>query len=276
MQNIKYHFKSSSKKWKTYYLCYMSMSPSRSLILSLLLLLFSCKSKETVYQVKTSQYSFYADSIKSPSAPTLDFLEPFRDSLNKNMNFGLVYSAQALTKELPEGNLGNYCADASLRQALKKCVALKLDAPDFCFLNHGGLRASLPKGIITIGNIFELMPFENELVYLKVSSSTVDSILNWIAVKGGAPISGIKFQLNKKKAEQIIIQNQPYQKEKEYNIITSDYLANGGDGLFFLKQELPISLGIKVRDAFIIDLQQMGNRYDTLAVQKDGRLIKIQ
>lgn len=192
------------------------------------------------------------------------------------MNFGLVYSAQTLTKELPEGNLGNYCADASLRQALEKCADLKLDAPDFCFLNHGGLRASLPKGIITIGNIFELMPFENELVYLKVRGSTVDSILNWIAIKGGAPISGIKFQLNKKKAEQIMIRNQPYQKEKGYNIITSDYLANGGDGLSFLKLELPIPLGIKVRDAFIIDLQQMGNRNDTLTVQKDGRLIKIQ
>lgn len=192
------------------------------------------------------------------------------------MNLGLVYSAQALTKELPESNLGNYCADAVLRQARAKCAVMKLDTPDFCFLNQGGLRASLPKGIITIGNIFELMPFENELVYLKVNSSVVDSIVNWIAGKGGAPVSGIKFQLNNKKVEQLIIQNQPYQKERNYKIITSDYLANGGDGLYFLKQELPIPLGLKVRDAFIIDLQQMGNRNDTLVVQKDGRLIKVQ
>ncbi|MBK7965988.1 MAG: 5'-nucleotidase C-terminal domain-containing protein [Bacteroidetes bacterium] len=192
------------------------------------------------------------------------------------MNSVLVYSAQSLTKELPEGNLGNYCADASLRQAFVKCTEMKLNAPDFCFLNHGGLRASLPKGKITIGNIFELMPFENELVYMEVSSSTVDSILNWIAIKGGAPISGIKFQLNNKKVEQIKIQNQPIEKEKKYKIITSDYLAHGGDGLFFLKQESPIALGIKVRDAFINDLQQMGSRNDTLTIHKDGRLIKIQ
>lgn len=220
----------------------MSMSPTLSFLLSLLLLLFSCKSKETVYQVKTSQYSFHSDSTTSRPNASLTFLEPFRDSLKKNMNFALVYSTQTLTKELPEGNLGNYCADASLRQALERCAVLKLESPDFCFLNHGGLRASLPEGIITIGNIFELMPFENELVYLKVSSSTVDSILNWIAIKGGAPISGIKFQLNSKKAEKIKIQNQAFQNEKEYKIITSDYLANGGDGLFFLKQETPIHL----------------------------------
>ena len=176
------------------------------------------------------------------------------------MNFPLVYATQALTKELPEGNLGNYCADASLRQAIIKCNQLNLEQPDFCFLNHGGLRSSLPQGIITVGNVFELMPFENELVYLKVSSATVDSILNWIAIKGGAPI----------------IQNQVKKNEIQYKIITSDYLANGGDGLYFLKQEKPISLGIKVRDAFIQDLQNIGSRKDSLSVQKDGRLIKIQ
>jgi 2',3'-cyclic-nucleotide 2'-phosphodiesterase (5'-nucleotidase family) len=254
----------------------MPMSPTNSFLLTILILLASCKSKETVYQVKTFQYAFHADSTILASHSTLTFLEPFRDSLNKNMNFGLVYSAQPLTKELPEGNLGNYCADASLRQAIAKCVKMKLDAPDFCFLNHGGLRASLPKGKITIGNIYELMPFENELVYMKVSSSTVDSILNWIASKGGAPISGIKFQLNNKKAEQVKIQDQLFQRESEYKIITSDYLANGGDGLFFLKKETSIPLGTKVRDAFINDLKEMGSRNDTLNVQKDGRLIKIQ
>ncbi len=192
------------------------------------------------------------------------------------MSFPLVYATHPLTKELPEGNLGNYCADASLRQAIIKCNQLNLEQPDFCFLNHGGLRASLPQGTITIGNVFELMPFENELVYLKVSSATVDSILSWIAIKGGAPISGIKFQINNKKAEEVNIQNQSKKSELHYKIITSDYLANGGDGLYFLKQEKPISLGIKVRDAFIQDLQNIGSRKDSLSVQKDGRLIKIQ
>lgn len=245
-------------------------------IFGILILFISCKSQETKYQTKTSQYTFKGDSTQKNVSPTLAFIEPFRDSLNKNMNFPLVYATQALTKELPEGNLGNYCADASLRQAIIKCNQLNLELPDFCFLNHGGLRASLPQGTITIGNVFELMPFENELVYLKVSSATVDSILNWIAIKGGAPIAGIKFQINNKKAEQVNIQHQLKKNEVFYKIITSDYLANGGDGLYFLKQEKPISLGIKVRDAFIQDLQNIGSRKDSLAVQKDGRLIKIQ
>lgn len=245
-------------------------------IFGTLVLFISCKSQETKYQTNTSQYILKGDIIHKNASHALAFIEPYRDSLNKNMNFPLVYATQALTKELPEGNLGNYCADASFRQAIIKCNQLNLEMPDFCFLNHGGLRASLPQGIITVGNVFELMPFENELVYLKVSSATVDSILNWIAIKGGAPIAGIKFQINNKKAEQVIIQNQLKKNEFQYKIITSDYLANGGDGLYFLKQEKPISLGIKVRDAFIQDLQNIGSRKDSLAVQKDGRLIKIQ
>jgi 2',3'-cyclic-nucleotide 2'-phosphodiesterase (5'-nucleotidase family) len=276
MRNNNYHFKSTPKKPKSYYLCYMSVSPMRLLLIYCLVLLVSCKPKESVYQLKTTQYTFRTDSSQAPVNSTLSFLDPFRDSLNKNMNFPLVYSAQALTKELPEGNLGNYCADACLRQAMVKCAAMKLEAPDFCFLNHGGLRASLPQGIITTGNIYELMPFENELVYLRISSSTLDSILNWIVIKGGAPVSGIKFQIINKKAEQIKIQNQLISGKGEYKIITSDYLANGGDGLFFLKKESPTALGIKVRNALIQDLKLMGSRNDTLTVQKDGRLVKIE
>jgi 2',3'-cyclic-nucleotide 2'-phosphodiesterase (5'-nucleotidase family) len=254
----------------------MQKTHLRTLLFGILAILFSCKTQESTYQVKTSQYTFKSDSIPKNVSSTLAFIEPYRDRLKRSMNFPLVYATQALTKELPEGNLGNYCADASLRQAIIKCNQLNLEQPDFCFLNHGGLRSSLPQGIITVGNVFELMPFENELVYLKVSSATVDSILNWIAIKGGAPIAGIKFQINNKKAEQVIIQNQVKKNEIQYKIITSDYLANGGDGLYFLKQEKPISLGIKVRDAFIQDLQNIGSRKDSLSVQKDGRLIKIQ
>ena len=276
MRINKYPFKSYLKKEKSYYLCLMQKSHFSTFIFSILILLFSCKSQETQYQTKSTQYILKKDSVKINVSSTLSFIEPFRDSLNKNMNLPLVYATPALTKELPEGNLGNYCADACLRQAIIKCNLLNLELPDFCFLNHGGLRASLPQGIITIGNVFELMPFENELVYLNVSSATVDSILNWISIKGGAPIAGIKFQINNKKAEQVTIQNQPKKNELRFKIITSDYLANGGDGLYFLKQEKAISLGIKVRDAFIQDLQNIGNRKDSLSVQKDGRLIKIQ
>ncbi|MBK9638856.1 MAG: 5'-nucleotidase C-terminal domain-containing protein [Bacteroidetes bacterium] len=254
----------------------MQKTHFRTLIFGILVILFSCKTQESTYQVKTSQYTFKGDSIQKNVSSTLSFIEPYRDSLKRSMNFPLVYATQALTKELPEGNLGNYCADASLRQATIKCKQLNLEQPDFCFLNHGGLRASLPQGAITVGNVFELMPFENELVYLTVSSATVDSILTWIAVKGGAPIAGIKFHINNKRAEQVTIQNQLIKNESHYKIITSDYLANGGDGLYFLKLEKAISLGIKVRDAFIQDLQNIGSRKDSLSVQKDGRLIKIQ
>ena len=36
--------------------------------------------------------------------------------------------------------------------------------PDASYVNYGGLRASLPQGKITVERIFELMPFENEIV----------------------------------------------------------------------------------------------------------------
>lgn len=245
--------------------------------LSLLSLLWiaSCKHPEMVYHTKMTQYTFNKDSLAGNFQPALTFIQPFKDSLNKNMNFPLVYSQQVLSKELPEGKLGNYCADAILRQAIVKCKEMNLATPDFCFLNHGGLRAPLPQGIITIGNVYELMPFENELVYITVQSNIKDSILQWIAMKGGAPISGIRCKISGDAAKDVLILNDSNLTREKYNIITSDYLANGGDGLFILKTENKISLGIKVRDAFINDLKIIGDKKDSLFVQKDGRLTKI-
>jgi len=253
----------------------------RGKIARLLLLLltlgfgFQCKTKTPVYKTQTTQYRVQQDTSTFSNVNSLSFIELYKDSLNKSMNTVLVFSKQALTKELPEGNLGNYCADACLRQAETICKKMNLEKPDFCFLNHGGLRASLPKGNITIGNVFELMPFENELVYMKVSRSILDSILNYTAIKGGAPVSGIKFQLKNNGVAAVIIRDRTIDTTKEFLIITSDYIANGGDGYSFLKTEKTISLGIKVRDALMNDLKNIGDNKDSLFAEKDGRIIKI-
>ena len=47
---------------------------------------------------------------------------------------------------------------------------------DFCLLNNGGLRTSLPQGNITRRKIFELMPFENELVVVTISKEKMTDL----------------------------------------------------------------------------------------------------
>ena len=54
-------------------------------------------------------------------------------------------------------------------------------------------------------------------------------------------------------------------------MLTSDYLANGGDNMSFLKDKKQIKVGIKLRDAII----DYCSNTDTIDVQLDNRIIVL-
>lgn len=248
----------------------------RLYLLPCFILIHGCSKKPLTYTTETKQYIFAESKDNAADTTGLSFILPYHDSLQQAMDVVLAVSEQAMIKELPEGLLGNYCADACLRQAKLKCTEMNLPYPDFLILNHGGLRASLPKGNITIGNIYEIMPFENELVTFTLKGTDTESLIQYLAAKGGAPVSGLRFQIQDGKAVNIYIQNAGLEMKSNYTIATSDYLANGGDGFDILKKrDTSNQLSLKVRDALIADVRSFGLKNDTLKVEKDGRISRI-
>ena len=121
------------------------------------------------------------------------------------------------------------------------------------------------------------MPFENELVVLKINGSLVKKIFNFIASKNGAPVSGTRFSIQNKEAVNISINNQAFDSTHQYKVATSDYLANGGDQLFFLANvKERESINLKVRDAIIGFLEQKTKREEHLVVKQDYRISYVQ
>ncbi|MBT8196480.1 MAG: 5'-nucleotidase C-terminal domain-containing protein [Bacteroidia bacterium] len=144
---------------------------------------------------------------------------------------------------------------------------------DFCLLNNGGLRASLPHGDITRGKIFELMPFENEMIVLELNGETTLELVDFIAEKGGMPVSGIRFEIENQKPTNITINGKAFDKNKTYKVVTSDYLAHGGDKLAMLKKRLNDKLtGVKIRDAIIEYFVEQNNKGVTITSSLDGRI----
>jgi 2',3'-cyclic-nucleotide 2'-phosphodiesterase (5'-nucleotidase family) len=234
----------------------------------------SCQPKYIATSQESKQYIFSPQKDSAQDLNMLQLTQPYRDSLARSMNRIIANVTTPLTKELPEGNLGNFCADGCMRVATLKCIEKKLSLPDFLFLNHGGLRASIPAGEITVGNIYEVMPFENELVMMRLTKNQVDTLLNFIAKKGGAPVSGIRFKIENEQATQVVFSRSNDINQSSYTVITSDYLANGGDGFEFLKAVQKTNLDIKVRDALIQDFSEFGKRNEPLNIMKDGRIYK--
>ncbi|MFT6027438.1 MAG: hypothetical protein ACI8P5_001701, partial [Bacteroidia bacterium] len=65
--------------------------------------------------------------------------------------------------------------------------------------------------------------------------------------------------------------------EEYLYVVTSDYLAEGGDNMNFFKDPLErIRTGIKIRDAIIDDFRVAGLSGKTLSVKLDGRISVIK
>ncbi|MFM9007065.1 MAG: 5'-nucleotidase, partial [Bacteroidota bacterium] len=172
------------------------------------------------------------DSLSSSNDTLLiRMLQPFRDSLTIRMGIVIGQSSQAMTKALPEGLLGNYCAEACMRQVADWCRQNRISKPDFCILNHGGLRASLPFGDITLGNVYELMPFDNELVLIIITQDDLKALSQHTAGKGGAPVRGIRMRIHQNMADSSEIVSNQTAGIETYTRLTSDDLATGGDGV---------------------------------------------
>ena len=62
-------------------------------------------------------------------------------------------------------------------------------------VNMGSLRAPVLKGDITVGTIFQLMPFENELVILYLRGSEIIKLFNIFALEGGQGVGGCSFEI---------------------------------------------------------------------------------
>ena len=151
---------------------------------------------------------------------------------------------KAYNKESP---LGNLFADLMMAAHPEADMALT---------NGGGLRSDLPAGALTFGQLFEAMPFDNRFAVVQLQGKHVRKLLTTNLGRGGAIHSwaGVTavavckdFQLK----VDITVKNKPLDDAKTYKLVTSDFLASGGDGLIG-RLKLPAG-AIELTDSIIRD-----------------------
>ncbi|OYU97067.1 MAG: hypothetical protein CFE21_01910 [Bacteroidetes bacterium B1(2017)] len=240
-------------------------------IVLILLVLGSCHVPNQVSKSQNQNIRIKGDSLGLEDPKSKAMIAPYKAKLDSLMNIRIMVASADLKKEQPEGSLGNMVCDVLMRYAKVKGVT-----PDFCILNNGGLRIPvLYKGDIFIRTVYELMPFDNQLVLLKVKGSKVAELLDVMALNNGAPVSGLRMIIENERATAIEINGKQFDINKDYFILTSDYLANGGDKAEALKNPIEkIDLHALIRDALIEQMREMYFNGETLQAIKDGRITK--
>jgi 2',3'-cyclic-nucleotide 2'-phosphodiesterase (5'-nucleotidase family) len=219
------------------------------------ILIWSCNSykllpkEEVVYQKIT---------LSATSSNMIDtFLDKYKYSIDSIMKVKIGTTSVPLTKSQPESTMGNFVADAQLLYAKQKDPQVVASV-----INYGGLRIPyLAKGDITVGNIYEIMPFDNVLSIIEVPGKVVKEMCQLIIDKKGWPIAGIEIvaDLNTKKVKTITINGTPINDQLIYKIAISDYLANGGDDCEFFLKCKRLNYNVFIRDMLIEYLVETKN-----------------
>ena len=171
------------------------------------------------------------------------FISPYKDSMDRAMNLILAESSVSMEVGRPSSLLGNWASDALF---VNQTRTVKLSEPIFCLLNTGGIRSSIGKGPVTLGDIFRIMPFENSVVWLRLPISSLVKIQYYLQQSGGEPISNASMNQGKLTVNGVT-ENTTY-----FWVITTDYLANGGDRMGFFQDAVERSdKKTLLRDVFI-------------------------
>jgi len=242
-----------------------------SLYCSLFILIFtSCQTVK--WQVVDSKS--VAIPINNSTENTADvnmkkFIQPFKEQLEKEMNVVIGYTDKDMKVRAPESLMSNFSADVYLNVAQDKIQ----EHVDFSIVNIKGLRAPIPAGNITVSQIFELMPFENELVLLWIKGEELINLFDFFASIGGEGVAGMKMGIQNGKAVDVLIGGKPLVKDKVYIVATNDYLSEGNDGMIQLKNSIKrLNTGVKVRDMLIDYIQNETKQGKSISSELDGRI----
>jgi 2',3'-cyclic-nucleotide 2'-phosphodiesterase (5'-nucleotidase family) len=219
-----------------------------------ILFLGSCSHhKYFVSKIESNQYQI-VDTINKNSMVE-EFIKPYRNQVNAELEKVLTYATETIDKNGEwQTPIGNLLSDITIQKSNIIFKKRENKEIDFCLLNNGGIRSIIPKGNVSTKVAYEIMPFENTAVVISLKGEFLIDIANYIiSNKKPHPISGFTFTISKENQPiDILIQGKPLDINQTYYVVTSDYLANGGDNMDFFKKGITkYDVDYKIRNILI-------------------------
>jgi 2',3'-cyclic-nucleotide 2'-phosphodiesterase (5'-nucleotidase family) len=185
------------------------------------------------------------DLVKGEACPAGDYagkpVEPDRElaalvaryearaRVVRDRKLGVVADGVIRGVRSEESPLGNLFADL-MREARP--------GADVAITNGGGLRADLPAGQLTYGDLYESMPFDNRFATVKLSGAQLAKVFehNLSVSSGVFSISGVRVTA-RCSGDRLVVSlarekgGKKVGPREKLTLVTSDFLASGGDGM---------------------------------------------
>lgn len=177
---------------------------------------------------------------------------PYKKSMESQMNEKISHTSVALTKDGDDSNMGKVLVDYTYDAAAEWAKSNGLPRVDAAVINIGGIRTTFAPGDILLKHIFEVMPFENEIVIIAMKGSDLQGLFDYyLKTQVNNPVSHLSIETENGKLTKALINGEVPIADKTYYIATTDYLALGGDRMWYFGKGKMIPTGLKLREVFI-------------------------
>ncbi len=218
---------------------------------------------------RNGQPPTYAGQVIRPLARYVKKLKRFKRGIAHLERIRLGRATETMKCKTPlDSPVGNLVTDA---------MRAMDDSIDVAMYNSGGIRASIPKGVITFGHVYEAVPFDNSLVTLTMTGAQIREVVEHglAATYGVMEISGLEVIFDPDappgaRCVSIVITRtgKELDREKLYTVATNEFVVNGGDGY------CAFSRGTNVRNTHTL-IRELVARYikkrGTVVPDKGGR-----
>lgn len=210
---------------------------------------------------------------KEPETDALELVKPYKITVDSILLPVVAYSSvfmRSSTAYRPESELSNFIADLFYDESEKFGVKA-----DLAILNIGGNRADIPEGPVRRGDIMALSPFNNYLAFVTLKGSDLIGLFEDIAYTGGECESrNVRLEITADhKLRKATLNGEPVNPDKNYVVITTDYIAEGNDYLVHFRNAIDKRIDSKVlaRDVIFDYLKQLTAEGKKINAVKDGR-----
>lgn len=240
-------------------------------VVCLAILLLSCKQPYNVTHISGTIVAMDATYDAHPHPEMQALVQSYKTGLDREMNVVIGHSAQFMDYKRPESLLTNLTSDVMKAYGDEHLP----QGADVGVMNVHGHRATLPKGKITVGNLYEIYSFDNAITFLKLKGSDLKKIFDAYARIGGAGISSnVKLVAREGKVQSVTLDGKPIDEEKVYQVVTLDYLAEGNDNMSAFRNALSrTDTGVTLRDIMIDHVKEQTRRGNEVVSTLDGRII---
>ncbi len=221
----------------------------------------------------TSFCLIHIDSVIPADSLIESYVRPYHDSIEGKMSQKLCICDEEMVARHPESALTRLLSDILLHETQLIAREKKWPEPQFALMNVGGMRSTLHSGEVTMYDVFQISPFENKSVVVKLDSAGVMEMFTRLGDRGGEAISGATATLaSDGTITDVKIAGKSVSGNGVYRLATIDYLATGGEGFESLVGNVEYETGVLYRDILAKSFIRSGNSGTHLKAPTDERL----